>query len=146
VLHFGVSNFSVTQTALIQSRTTVTINQVQASIVHLHPFTDGTFDQCQQFGIIPMAWSPVGGGNIFNAYDERSLRILEIANALAPKYALGADQILLSWLITHPAGIRPVIGTAKMERISAAVIAAETKLDREDWFLLWSASTGVPVP
>lgn len=144
VLQFGVSNFRKWQVDLLRSRIPVTVNQVECSLLHLEPFGDGTLDQCQQHGIIPMAWSPMGGGNLFieDDEDERNKRIIAVANILAEKYATGADVILLSWLMTHPANILPVLGTSKIERVHAAVAATLLKLEREEWFMLWRASTG----
>jgi predicted oxidoreductase len=144
VLQFGVSNFRKWQVDLLRSRFPVSVNQVECSLLHLEPFGDGTLDQCQQHGIIPMAWSPVGGGNLFieNDEDERNKRIIAVANILAEKYATGADVILLSWLMTHPSNMLPVLGTSKIERMHAAVAATLLKLEREEWFMLWRASTG----
>jgi predicted oxidoreductase len=144
VLQFGVSNFRKWQVDLLRSRFPVSVNQVECSLLHLEPFGDGTLDQCQQHSIIPMAWSPVGGGNLFieNDEDERNKRIIAVANILAEKYATGADVILLSWLMTHPSNMLPVLGTSKIERMHAAVAATLLKLEREEWFMLWRASTG----
>lgn len=146
VLHFGVSNFTPSQVSLLNSRFKVEINQIQASVAYLHPFTDGTLDQCQELGIIPMAWSPLGGGNIFAAEDdERMLRISAVAEMLATKYNSSPDVVLLSWLLQHPSHIVPVLGTSKVERIQSALTASELKLEREEWYMLWRASTGKEV-
>jgi predicted oxidoreductase len=144
VLEFGVSNFRKWQVDLLRSRFPVSVNQFECSLLHLEPFGDGTLDQCQQHRIVPMAWSPMGGGNLFviDEEDERNKRILAVANILAEKYATGADVILMSWLMTHPANILPVLGTSKIERVHAAVAATLLKLEREEWFMLWRASTG----
>jgi predicted oxidoreductase len=144
VIEFGVSNFRKWQVDLLRSRFPVTVNQVECSLLHLEPFGDGTLDQCQQHGMIPMAWSPMGGGNLFviDEEDERNKRIIAVAGILAEKYATGADVIILSWLMTHPANILPVLGTSKIERVHAAVAATLLKLEREEWFMLWRASTG----
>ncbi len=47
--------------------------------------------------------------------------------------------------MTHPSNILPVLGTSKTERIKAAVSATQIKLEREEWFMLWRASTGKEV-
>lgn len=146
VLHFGVSNFTPSQVAMLNSRVKVEINQVQASVTYLHPFIDGTLDQCQELGIIPMAWSPLGGGNLFAATDdERTLRITAVAEILGNKYSTTPDVILLSWLLQHPSKIIPVLGTSKPERIKAALHATSIKMEREEWYMLWRASTGKEV-
>ncbi len=146
VLHFGVSNFKRWQVDLLNSRFPVEVNQLECSLLQLNPFVDGTLDQCQQNHIIPMAWSPLGGGNLLaETDDEQTKRILAVANFLADKYNSSADVILLSWLISHPSGIIPVLGTSKIERIKAATAATQIKLEREEWFMLWRASTGKEV-
>lgn len=145
VLDFGVSNFTVSQVALIHAFFPIITNQVEISIITLEPFLDGTLDQCQKAGIIPMAWSPLGGGNIFNSTEERDKRIVAVAQILASKYNCSPSQILLTWLLQHPAKILPVLGTAKADRIKEAVDAVSLRLTREEWFMLWRASTGKEV-
>lgn len=146
VLHFGVSNFRKWQVDLLNSRFPVEVNQIECSLLQLNPFVDGTLDQCQQHHITPMAWSPLGGGSLFtDTDDEQNKRIIAVANFLAEKYASAPDVIILSWLLTHPSGIRPVLGTSRIERIKAAVAATQIKLEREEWFMLWRASTGKEV-
>ncbi|MGZ5254845.1 MAG: aldo/keto reductase, partial [Flavitalea sp.] len=122
-------------------------NPVEVSIVNISAFTDGTLDQCQEKKLVPMAWSPLGGGNLFNAEsgNETHLRIAAMATLMAEKYNTTPDIILLSWLIKHPSGIIPVLGTSRMDRISAAKEALGIELTREDWFYLWRASTGQEV-
>jgi predicted oxidoreductase len=56
------------------------------------------------------------------------------------------DQIALAWVLTHPARIIPVLGSSKVERIRSAAQAEALRLSREQWFAIWSASTGTPVP
>ena len=89
-----------------------------------------------------MAWAPLGGGNIFNAEDERSKRVIAVSQLLSEKYNVLPEQILLAWLLKHPSKIKPVLGTAKPERIKLALEATRINLLREDWFVLWRASTG----
>ncbi len=146
VLHFGVSNFRKWQVDLLNRRFKVEVNQIECSLLQLNPFMDGTLDQCQQHHIIPMAWSPLGGGNLFEETDdERNKRIIAVAGLLAEKYNSSPDIILLSWLLTHPSSMLPVLGTSKAERVKAAVEATQIKLEREEWFMLWRASTGKEV-
>lgn len=144
VLHFGVSNFTPSQVEMIASRFPIITNQIELSILYLKPFIDGTLDQCITKKILPTAWSPLGGGNLFAQAedDERAKRIIAVADILAEKYTTAADQILLSWLLQHPAGIVPVLGTSKTDRIKKAMEATKIKMERQEWFMLWRASTG----
>ncbi|MGE5107545.1 MAG: aldo/keto reductase [Sphingobacteriales bacterium] len=143
-LNFGVSNFTQSQTEMIASRFPIITNQIELSILYLKPFTDGTLDECITKNIIPMAWSPLGGGNLFAHAedDERAKRIIAVADILAEKYSVAPDQVLLSWLLQHPSGIIPVLGTSKAERIKKALEASKIKMERQEWFMLWRASTG----
>lgn len=149
VLHFGVSNFTTRQFEMLQSRMQVVTNQVEASIVHLDPFLDGTFDQLLTNRIKPMAWSPLGGGRLFRRAEggERYQRIREVGTAIANRReGASLEQILLVWLLQHPARILPVLGTGRTERLDRAIQAVDWPLTREEWHMLWSASTGQPVP
>ena len=114
VLHFGVSNFNVSQTSLLHSCFPVEVNQVEISILHTDPIYNGVLDQCIKEQILPQSWSPLGGGilNVLQMMKEVR-RIMAVAEILGEKYAAGFDQILLAWLMKHPAGIIPILGTTK---------------------------------
>lgn len=148
VRHFGVSNFTPSQFDMLNSRIELVTNQVEASILHLPPFLDGTFDQCITKRISPMVWSPLGGGNLFSESGEiRTERIQKVANAICERCGnVGLDQIYLAWLLKHPANILPVLGTARIDRAKAAVAALDIEMTDEEWFTLWEASTGKEVP
>jgi predicted oxidoreductase len=145
VLQFGVSNFTASQTALIHQRYKIAFNQLELSLLRLRPFIDGTLDYCLANGITPMAWSPLGGGNIFKGEDEQHQRITAVAALLAEKYNARPDQVLLAWLMHHPSGIMPVLGTSKPGRIAAAAESLKIKITTQEWFMLWRASTGTEV-
>jgi predicted oxidoreductase len=142
VREFGVSNFTASQMMVLHQRYPLAYNQLELSVTHLAPFVDGTLDYCLANNIRPMAWAPLGGGNIFLAENDQHLRITAVAGLLAEKYQAGADQILLAWLLQHPAGILPVLGTTKAQRIQTAMAARTIQLSNEEWFMLWRASTG----
>lgn len=147
VLFFGVSNFNASQTAMIRDRYPIMSNQIEASLFHLPPFLDGTIDYSIAKKLTTMAWSPLGGGALWgDVQDERVVRIKQVAAALCEKYQCSDDQLYLAWLMKHPAGIIPVLGTSKMERIKSALNSKHISIEREEWFRLWSASTGAEVP
>lgn len=141
VQHFGVSNFTPSQLDYLRQVTPLVTNQVEASLLHTAPFFDGTFDQCLQLGIHPMAWSPLGG--FFNRDDETASRVADQLDEIGHKYGNpGADVILLAWLLHHPAEILPVLGTARPSRMTAAAQALEISLTDLDWFELLEAARG----
>jgi predicted oxidoreductase len=147
VLHTGVSNFTPSQVNLLHTYYPVEVNQIEISLLHMDPFHNGQLDQCMGKGIVPMAWSPLGGGSLMtDTIDERNKRILKVATALRAKYQTSIENILLAFLHRHPSGIIPVMGTSKIERLQSANSAANIKLEAEEWFMLWEASAGKQVP
>jgi len=144
VKHFGVSNFTASQTQLIQKYIAVEANQIEFSLSSHEAMLDGTLDDMQVNEIKPMAWSPLGA--IFRDQSEQTVRIQEQLSEFETKYKASSDQLLLAWLLQHPAGISPVIGTTNPERIAGSVRAMEITLDLQDWFKLWVAARGTKVP
>ncbi len=143
VRSFGVSNYTPSQFALLHSRFPLVTNQVEAHLLHLQPFNDGTFDQLLQHKIRPQIWSPVAGGALFQASEDAQIqRIHKVAKGLMEKYNASMDQILIAWLLRHPSQMMPVIGTTKLSRVEAAVKAQAIQLTRVEWYDLWQASTG----
>lgn len=147
VLHFGVSNFSPAQLETLASLTPIVTNQVNASAMHLAPFTDGTFDQCLQKGIRPMAWAPLGGERFFTHPDNPQVSRVRTAceTIAAGREGIHSDQVMLAFLLHHPAGIVPVIGTGNAARIQSSMKALDIRLSREEWFSIWTASSGQEV-
>ncbi|MFK8105366.1 MAG: aldo/keto reductase, partial [Saprospiraceae bacterium] len=143
VINFGVSNFSPSQFELLNSFTPLSVHQVEISALHLAPFQNGILDQCLQHQVLPTAWSPFGGGAIFGeAATPVQIRLKAAAAVLAKQYDTSVDQILLAFLRSHPAGIIPILGTSKIERIKAACVQQNLQLTKEEWYALWQASTG----
>lgn len=144
VRHVGVSNFTPAQFALLNDRIPLITNQVEISALHDAPLTDGTLDQCLLHRNKPMAWSPLGGGGYFGPEASTAAQRLRAAfDQLRYKYGEATDdQLLLAWLLKHPAGILPVLGTGKLTRIGAAVAALDIDLDSQDWFIIWEAARG----
>jgi len=149
VLHFGVSNFTPSQFDLLASRLDFPLvtNQIEVSVLFLDLLHDGTVDRCLQKGIAPMVWSPLAGGRIFSEESERAARVRQALQAVGQELG-GAplDQVALSWVLTHPARFVPILGSGKIERIRSAARAEARQLSREQWFAIWSASSGTPVP
>jgi predicted oxidoreductase len=147
VLQFGVSNFTTSQVAMLHAIFPVQFNQVEISLLHRDPLYNGVLDQCLQLGIRPQAWSPLGGGRIHaEAEEDTGRRVHAMAQILAEKYSAGFDQILIAWLMKHPSGIQPVVGTTRMERVRDALLARSIDLTREEWFMLLRAANGHEVP
>ena len=57
-----------------------------------------------------------------------------------------AEAVALAWLLAPPAGILPVVGTQRLDRIARLAEAWRTVIDRETWFELWTLAAGQEVP
>jgi predicted oxidoreductase len=149
VLHFGVSNFTPSQFDLLASRLgfPLVTNQIEVSVLSLDLLHDGTVDQCLQRGIAPMVWSPLAGGRIFDEDSEQAVRVRQALQSVGQELGgASLDQVALAWLLAHPVRFVPVLGSSKIERVRSAAGAEALCLSREQWFTIWSASTGTPVP
>ena len=149
VLHFGVSHFMPSQFRLLSSRVAFPLvtNEIQCSVMHLAPWRDGTLDLCQQERIRPLAWSPLGGGELFAGETERTRRIVHALEGVGIELGeASVDQVALAWLLRYPGGIVPILGTHRLERLDAAAQAEFLSLTREQWFRIWVASTGERLP
>jgi predicted oxidoreductase len=147
VRYFGTSNFTVQQfDALKAAYNDLVTNQVEASLLHRNALFDGTLDQMQRHRILPMAWSPLGGGKVFTEADDPVVkRIRAAASPIQERLDASLDQVLLAWLLMHPARILPVLGTSKIERIATAARSLDMQLSREEWFSLLQAAEGKEV-
>lgn len=144
ILDFGVSNFTPSQTDLIQTKMKVNYNQIEFSATHFEPMLDGSLDYMQTHKIKPLCWSPMG--SVFKKNDEKSVRVKNLATKLSSKYNVEIDVLLLAWILKHPAGILPVFGTADKTRITNLIKATEIEMELEDWFAFWTESAGNPIP
>lgn len=138
VIAFGVSNFTASQIRALHSCwPDLLVNQIELSPTHRDPFLDGTLDQCLEWGMRPMAWSPMAGGQLFQRPE-----IMKVLEELARKYGVAADTLIYAWLMRHPSNPMPVTGSSKIERIKSALEAAELEISREDWYAIWTAAGG----
>ncbi len=143
VRSFGASNFTPSQLQLLQKEVALCWNQIECSLSHANPLFDGTLDYHQTNSIGTMAWSPLG--DYFKAGAIRK-ELKELMSKLTQKYSLTEDQLLLAWLLKHPAHIHAVVGTTEVDRLQAAQRASTVELDLQDWFLLLEAQNGESVP
>lgn len=149
VRHFGVSNFTVAQMALLDSRLDqpLVTNQVELNPVNLDVLESGILESLQQARVRPMAWSCLAGGGIFNYASERMDHLRATLNELRDE--LGAEsieQVIYAWVLKMPCQPLPILGTGKTHRIKSALASQALTLTPEQWYRVWSSSRGLPVP
>lgn len=149
VLHFGVSNFTPADTEMLQAHLSLPLvtNQVEISPLQLEHFENGNMAWFRKTGMHPMAWSPLGGGKLFNPEDEKGLTLYNTLFEIASqKNTRNLTAIVLAWLLKHPAGIIPVLGSGKLNRIKEALQAFDLSLSQEEWFEILVAAQGHRMP
>ncbi|MCD0486058.1 aldo/keto reductase [Streptacidiphilus sp. ASG 303] len=167
VREFGVSNMSAPQIARLQKPLDLPLvaNQLEMSLhrrdwleseVQVNTaagaglgFPVGTVEYCVGNGVRLQAWGPLARGRFTeNPETDADRTAAALVRLLADRHGTTPETIVLWWLQRHPAGIVPVIGTSRPERIRACRDAAEEQpaLTHEEWYRLWVAARGVPLP
>jgi predicted oxidoreductase len=160
---FGVSNHDRGQIELLRASLAqpLLVNQVELSLVHTHLLdagvaanqgkpscgAEGTFDYCRLNRITIQAWGPLAGGRALGGSgDARAIALGEAVGGLAERKGVSREAIAVAWLLRHPAGIQPVIGSTDPARIAAACAADGVTLGREEWYALYVAGRGEKLP
>jgi predicted oxidoreductase len=146
VLHFGVSNHSPSQLAMLRKRHPLVTNQIEFSPLQMKALADGTLEQCVDLGLRPMVWSPLAGGRLFSAEDEQAQRVRAVLQALADRHGCSAASMAYAWVLRHPSRPLPITGSRRIEALREAVAALSVQLSVEDWYAVWQASMGHPLP
>jgi predicted oxidoreductase len=168
VRYFGVSNMNAGQIRLLQQHCSekIIVNQLEMSLhkigwldtgVHVNQatardniFPDGTLEFCQMENIQLQAWGSLAQGlfsgrNIENE-SENVKKTAALVHKLAEEKQTTMEAIVLAWLMKHPAGIQPVIGTIYPARIKACAESTNITLSRDEWYNLYVRSRGVSLP
>ncbi len=164
VSHLGVSNMHAGQMRWLQSALDepLVANQLEMSLAKLDfidagtTFNDpqaatrpgamawaGTLEYAQQHGVQLQAWGSLAQGR-FN--DAAASAAAQVVHEIAEAHHTTANAVLLAWLLRHPAGIQPVIGSGNAERIRACGDAVKIQLSREAWYRLYVTARGERLP
>ena len=149
VRHFGVSNYSAQKFSMLQSwlDQPLVTNQIEISPLQPAPFDDGSLDYLLEKRLRPMAWSPLGGGALFKPQNERSTRVAQALFAHGETYGENRlDTLVYAWLLAHPAGIMPIVGSGRLERIENASAALNIPFSEQEWLSVYTAAQGKPLP
>lgn len=168
VRNFGVSNMHAGQIALLQaySKEPFIVNQLQMSLQHIgwldagvhvnrddarsNTFPEGTLEYCQLNNIQIQAWGPLAQGlytgRPVEDMPESIQETASLVKRMAKEKETTPEAILLAWLMKHPAGIQPILGTKNPDRIRACGGAELVELTREEWYCLYVSSRGRALP
>lgn len=151
VRYFGVSNFTPSQMTLLQSRLRepLVCNQIEVHPLRLSPFEDGTLDFLYEHRVTPTSWSPIAGGRLGDPPTPNSdapARVLAALDAEAQRCGVSRTAIQMAWLLKHPSGILPIVGSRQPARIRDAVTADAVEMSREAWYRIYLAGRGKALP
>lgn len=168
VRHFGFSNQTAGQMELLRRavRQPLRFNQIQLSLLHTQLLDEGVdfnrdlpqnptrnhgcLEYCRLHRIVPQPWGPLAKGRLTGREspddDERVRGAREAVVAMATKYGVPSEAIMVAWLLRHPGHFHPLIGTTHPDRIRNASEADTIELSREDWYALWVAGRGQRLP
>jgi len=162
--HLGVSNMHAGQMRWLQAALNepLVVNQLELSLAKLDAidagttFNDpqvssrpggiawaGTLEYAQQHGVQLQAWGSLAQGR-FN--DPAASAAAQVVHEIAEAHCTTANAVLLAWLLRHPAGIQPVIGSGNAQRIRACADAPRIQLTRDEWYRLYVTARGQALP
>ncbi|HTG45897.1 MAG TPA: aldo/keto reductase [Verrucomicrobiae bacterium] len=156
VREFGLSNASPAFFGLMQKACPfkLVVNQVEISLMKLDFFRNGTMEQCMAEKITPLAWSPLAAGRLCfpgqidlnEPGHAKRIQLREAIDLVARERNASRAVIALAWLLKHPSGILPIVGSADPKNIKDMAKAAELELTREEWYSLMEAAAGERLP
>lgn len=144
----GVSNFTVHQIAALNQFLghKLVATQPEISPLRITCFENGELDQAMMMGLTPLAWSPLGGGRLANPKSDRDTAVATELDGVASAQGVSRTVAAYSWLMAHPAGIIPIVGSQQPERIVEAVEAYKVRWSRQDWYAVFVAARGERLP
>ena len=136
----GVSNFKPHDWELLQSSMVNKLhtNQIELSLQSIDAFSNGDVAFHQKNASPIMAWSPLGGGKLMIESNQLTNKMDQIGS----HYNVDRAAVAISFLLSHPANIIPIMGTNNIDRISRISDALKVKMDRITWFELYTAALG----
>ena len=144
----GVSNYTAAQLEALSSvlETPLATTQPEISPLCIDALANGAMDQAMRLGLTPLAWSPLGGARLINPQSKHEEAVAAALDAVAMVHDVSRAVAAYGWLMAHPAGIIPIIGSQTPERIAEAAQAMSMQWTRQEWYAVYTAARGEPLP
>ena len=142
VLHFGVSNHTPGQVAMLRKRHPVATQQIEFSPLQMQALADGTLEQCVDLRMRPMIWSPLSRGRLFSGQGEQVQRVHAALAELGAQQGVSVATMAYAWILRHPSRPWPITGSGRLQALQEAVAALKVAFSSEDWYRVWAASIG----
>lgn len=144
----GVSNYTIPQIEALSAWLTIPLTSIQPefSALEIEPIAGGLLDVAMAREIAVLAWSPLGGGRIGVPEDARSKAVAAALDVVAEAAGVSRAAAAYAWIMAHPAGVIPIVGTQNAARIAEIAQVYRVKFTRQTWYDVLVASRGVPLP
>lgn len=144
----GVSNFTAQQIEALNHFLDhpLVASQPEISPLRIACFENGDLDQAMRLGLTPLAWSPLGGGRLLAPESPRERDVASVLDRIAGEQGVSRSVAAYGWLMAHPAGIVPIVGSQNPERIAEGAQALAMRWTREDWYAVFVAARGEKLP
>lgn len=160
---FGVSNQTPMQMELLTRyvKEPLIANQLQFSVTNTGMIDEGlcanmqndaavnrdgeVLEYCRLHDITIQAWSPLQYsyfGGVFIG-SEKYPELNRVLEEMGEKYGVSKTAMAIAWIMRHPAGIQPVLGTMNVERLKEISKAADVTLSREDWYKIYLSAGNI---
>lgn len=143
----GISNHTPAQHDALSAHLPFPLatSQPEFSAAELGPLRDGTFDRCMRDGVVPLAWSPLGGGRLMRG-EGVPPELTMVLDELADREQVDRATICYAFVLAHPAAPVAILGTQTPARLEGATAALSIRLERADVYAVIQASEGVSLP
>lgn len=143
----GISNCNVAQMrkaadALARYDIPLAANQVQYSLLHRNPETNGVLDACRQMDVALVAYRPISGGAVGSG-SARGPGRSDLAGTLrqvAAAHNATAAQVALAWLLKRDHHVVPIPGATRPEHVRENAGALSLELSEEEFAAVDRAS------
>ncbi len=144
----GISNFTQAQTSALNHFLDhkLVATQPEISPLRIACFENGELDQAMELGLTPLAWSPLGGGQLLKPKGAHNIAVSAALDGVAEAQGVSRSVAAYSWLMAHPAGIVPIIGSQNPARIAEGAAALTVRWTRTDWYAVLVAARGENLP
>lgn len=160
VRYFGVSNMNPGQIELLRKFVDqkIVANQLQLSLTNTGMIDSGLnvnmqidqsvdrdggiLEYCRLHDITIQPWSPFQYGFFEGVFldNDKFQELNQAIDALAEEKGVTNSAIAIAWLLRHPAGMQPIVGTTNAGRLRDIARAAEVDLTRQEWYRLYLAA------
>ena len=156
VREFGLSNALSSFFSLMQKYCPfkLIVNQIEISLCRRDFFRNGTMEHCMMEKVTPLAWSPLSAGRLCftgpidlnEPGHAKRIQLRDAVDLVAREHNVSRAVVAIAWLLKHPSGIVPIVGSTDPANIKDVVKAVDLNLSREEWYSLLEGAMGERLP